>query len=67
MSEKITLLPTARDELLGQVSSMTRLYSALADEATAIAKARYDLFKAYRAAGFTEAQALELVKGSLFG
>lgn len=51
-----------KDNLPAAVSAMVELWQALAAAGSDIAHAKRSLFLAYVAEGFSEAQALELVK-----
>lgn len=51
-----------RQDPRAMASEMSRLWQAMAAEASHIASSKRALFDAYVAEGFTEAQALELVK-----
>ena len=63
--ERPVSIPTAQDKLLGDFENIRRYWIAIAEHAVQIAKTRRALYEAYLKEGFTEAQALELVKGSL--
>lgn len=63
MSENVTPLPNAeRDELLGALDQMSRVWKAMALRSDEIAAARKTMFDAYQRQGFSDAQALELCK-----
>lgn len=47
-----------------QAKALADLFNAMAENAAHIANAKRRLFEAYVSEGFTESQALELVKGS---
>jgi len=63
--EKVTALPTKPDELLAALEAQMKFMRAIPQHAATVAKARRSLFIAYMNEGFTEAQALELCKGSM--
>lgn len=62
MDEKIRTLPTARDEMAGALDAMVRIWVEQRRVAHEIASTRRALYLAYLKEGFTESQALDLVK-----
>ena len=57
---KMTVLPTAADEMRASLEASLRLAAFVSEVAPKIAKARKEMFDAHIAAGFSERQALEL-------
>ena len=53
-----------RQDPSAMASEMARLWMAMAEQAAHIAAAKRTIFLAYVAEGFTEGQALELVKSA---
>lgn len=53
-----------RQDPFALAAEMSRLWQAMAKEAANIAASKRTIFLAYVAEGFTEAQALELVKSA---
>ncbi|MEH3121993.1 MAG: hypothetical protein PGN16_08445 [Sphingomonas phyllosphaerae] len=62
MTTEPTRADRPRDNLPEAVSNMVTLWSSLAEVAADVAHAKRAIFLAYVAEGFTEAQALDLVK-----
>lgn len=54
--------PTPKEDLDESAKNLVRVWTAVATAASDIAHAKRTIFLAYVAEGFTEAQALELVK-----
>lgn len=61
----LSTVPTAYDKLAGDFQQITRLLTLMRENAEEIAKTRKALYSAYMKEGFTEAQALDLVRGSM--
>ena len=60
----VTVLPNIeRDAIAAGFAEAVRLWAAMAEHAEPIARHKRTMFRAYVAAGFTNAEALELVKG----
>lgn len=59
---KIHVVPTAKDEAAGAWQTMTRMMEQQRAFAAEVAKTRRALYLAYKAEGFTDAEALELCK-----
>lgn len=62
MSDEPTRGERPRENLPDAVKNMVQLWGAMAEAAADVAHAKRTIFLAYVAEGFTEAQALELVK-----
>ena len=63
MADNITELPNVeRDKLIATTENLKRNLQALIEQCDYVAKLRHAQFAAYTKAGFTEAQALQLVK-----
>jgi hypothetical protein len=63
--EPPAVIPTAQDKVAAEFENITRVWKSMADQASQLAKTRKALFDAYVKEGFTEAQALDLIRGSL--
>ena len=63
--DKIRVLPTAVDKMAGDFAMIARMYEGIIQNAQLIGRTRRALFDGYLSAGFTEAQAIELIKGSI--
>lgn len=62
MTDRITLLPTTKDELQGSLDAFVKLVPYMVNIAPEIAMLRKSFYDAYVEAGFTPGEALELCK-----
>jgi hypothetical protein len=62
MANEPTRTERPRDDLPEAVRSLVQLWTSMAEVAADVAHAKRAIFLSYVAEGFTEAQALELVK-----
>jgi hypothetical protein len=62
MAEEPTRSERPRDDLPAVARAQVQIWSALAEVASDVAHAKRAIFLAYVAEGFTEAQAIDLVK-----
>lgn len=65
MTDDIKQIPTAVDEIRASVESIRRALPVMVEASAEIANARWEMYCAYKKAGFSDQQALDLCKSMI--